>query len=135
MSVGMLDTMIDAARQDERSPVPRRHVDMFNAWRNGYLTQDEMDRVCYCDLEKQKLNGKLRVSRYIPPPGTSGTDEQVRSWKRAECDNNSDKEWLKLLEGFSKAPGLSMSKKEAQWYMYLHEGVIGDEVAAYLLSV
>lgn len=132
MSVGMLDTMIDVARQDERSPIARRHVDIFNAWRNGYLTQEEMDRVCFCDLEKQKLTGKLRTNRYIPGVSDSATDEQVNSWRRAECDNNSDKEWLESLAKFKKAHGLAMNKKEAQWYMYLRDGIIGDEVAAYL---
>ena len=132
MVAGILDAMTDVARSGERNPVARRHVEIFNAWRSGYLSNEEMERVCYCEIEKGKRSGDIRTNRYIPSITDSATDEQVRSWRRAECDNNSDKEWLEHLEKFTKAHGLNMGKKESQWYMYIHDGVIGDEVAEYL---
>ena len=128
----VLDAMTDVARSGERNPVARRHVELFKAWRSGYLNNEEMERICYCDLEQQKRKGSLRTTRYIPSVTDSATDEQVRSWRQADCDNNSDKEWLKRLDVFEKGHGLTMGKKEAEWHMYIHEGIISGDVAAYL---
>lgn len=130
--MGLLDVMVDAARQNERNPIARRYVELFNARRNGYLTEKEMQRVCYCHLDEHKRIGELRTNRYVPAVTDSADVEQIRSWRRAGGQNHSDQEWLEKLAGFDKVHSLAMSKKEAQWYMYIHEGVIGDEVAAYL---
>ena len=128
---GLTDVMVDAARRDEPSTPSSRYIELFYARQNGYLTEEEMRRICYCDLYQQKLDGKLRTNRYIPQDKASSI-EQAESWLRARNQNSADDEWLKELEHFKREHGISMSKKESQWYMYIHEGVIDDEIAACL---
>lgn len=128
---GVVEVMVDAARIGERNPVARRHVELFYARQNGYLTEKEMQRICFCDLEQQKKDGILRTGRYVPQSKASNV-QQADSWREAGNQNAADGMWLEFLKEFGQAHGLVMSKKEAQWYMYIHEGIIGDEVAAYL---
>jgi len=128
----VMDAVIDVAREGEHSPLSRRYAEMLDAMQKGYLTQKEMERVSFCDLEQQRYDGKLRTNRYIPSVTDSASDEQVKSWRIAEGQNWADGNWLERLSAFSKEHELTMNEKEAQWHIYVHEGIIGQEVAAYL---
>ncbi len=123
----VLSTLSNAAKGKPKSA---RYVDLFTAFMNRYITQEELNRVCFNMLELYK--DELHDDRYITPLERCKTKEAKVSRLRAVNMNHSDGQWLEDLRHFKNEAGLKMSTKEQQWFDYVKNGTTAGDVKAFL---
>ncbi len=119
-----------------RSHRATAHNVVFAAFTDRYLSQEEMERLCYNELEEQRRISILRDDRVITAKEPNETKAVRRGRQRALSQNLSDAMWLEDLKVFESesSAGLEMSDKERCWYDYLKSGTLAGDVLEYVTA-
>jgi hypothetical protein len=105
---------------------------LFDAFRDRWITHEQMNRVCFLQIERQRMKGQLRNDRPIKRIESARTDAERIGRQRAIDLNHSDGIWLDDLRHFKNEAGLELSEKEVDWDTYLVTGKVTGNVAQYL---
>lgn len=106
-----------------------RHYHLFCARQDRVLTEEELNRICFCEMEAQRKSGKLKEQPL--PTGSQTKYEKKERW-RVECKNHATEEWREDLSVFISEVGLQMSENEEHWYRYVTTGEMMGTVKQYL---
>ncbi len=129
-----ISNLIDDSVPKAPSAMGYRHRVLLDARRSGHLTQEQLERICFNELEDMRIDGKLKEDRPVPdpPPG----DKKARArWHRATNANASDEKWLKELHKFACDKGLELSEEEKDCHYYITTGNVQGAVEGYLTFV
>lgn len=126
--MGVADIYADVVKKSGGNEVAKRHYHLFCARVDRMLTLEELNRICFVELDDIRKKGGLSFK----PMPTIKTPHDLDVWRAVESNNESNKAWREDVHHFAADAGLQMTDKEKQWYDYITTGKVGNHVGSYL---
>jgi hypothetical protein len=125
--MGVADIYADVVKKSG-GDAATRHYHLLCARADRRLRLEELNRICFAELEDIRKKGGLGFK----PLPTIKTPHDLDVWRAVESSNESNKAWREDVHHFAADAGLQMSDKEKQWYDYITTGKVGNHVGSYL---
>ncbi|MHC4891226.1 MAG: hypothetical protein ACYTEO_17370 [Planctomycetota bacterium] len=126
--MGVAEIYGNVVKKSGANEAAKRHYHLFCARVDRVLTQEELNRICFAELDDIRKRGGLGFK----PLPVIKTPQDRDSWRAVESSNESNKAWREDVHHFAADAGLQMSDKEKQWYGYITTGKVGNHVGSYL---